>query len=184
MLGSYATPTLYEREDHPTQIVVAGAVELTGYDADTGERLWWVDGLMAFPTAPPFVAGNCVYTVEPIDAGWPSFSEPLGLFDKNEDGKIALEEARDDTIWSRSLIGIDRNLGNDDGIVTREEYALTSRDDRGGGLARTRVDGRGNVSETHVVWRHMKGMPSLAGALLYQDVLNVVRNAIVSTFDP
>jgi outer membrane protein assembly factor BamB len=184
VLGSYATPTLYQRPGHPTQIVVAGAVELTGYDAGTGERLWWVNGLMAFPTAPPFISGDCVYTVEPVDSGWPPFSEPLGLFDKDKDGVIAIEEARDDTIWARSLIGVDRNLGNGDGVVTREEYAMTSREGRGGGLARTRVDGLGDVSNSHIVWRHIKGMPSLAGALLYQNVLYVVHNAIVSTFDP
>jgi outer membrane protein assembly factor BamB len=49
---------------------------------------------------------------------------------------------------------------------------------------RTRLGGRGDVSKTHVVWRHEKGLPQLTGALLYDGVLYVVRNGIVSTFDP
>src|SRR5580704_2462252 len=40
-LGSYATPSVYKPAEGPEQIVVAGAVELTGYQAKTGERLWW-----------------------------------------------------------------------------------------------------------------------------------------------
>ena len=184
VLGSYATPTLWVPEAGPTQIVVAGAMELTGYEAQTGRRLWWVHDLTRFPTSPPFVVGDAVYTVEPADAGWPPFAETLAQLDKNSDGEIAVAEAGEDLIWARSLIGIDRNIGNDDGIVSREEYARASDDVVGGGLARTRVDGTGDVSATHVVWRHTRGMPSLGGALLYEGVLYVVRNAIVSAFDP
>jgi outer membrane protein assembly factor BamB len=184
VLGSYATPTLWAPEGGPTRIVVAGARELTGYDAETGRRHWWVGGLTVFPTAPPFVAGNAVYTVEPVEAGWPPFGEVLSLFDHDKDGQVALKDAADDVTWARSLIGIDRNIGDGDGIVTRQEYAQAASGVIGGGLARTRVDGEGDVSATHVVWRQTRGMPSLTGALLYQDVLYVVRNAIVSTFDP
>jgi outer membrane protein assembly factor BamB len=184
VLGSYTTPTLYKPEGAPTQIIVAGAVELTSYQADNGDRLWWVRGVTIFPTAPPFVAGDSVYTVEPADQGWPPFGEPLAELDKDKDGSITIAEAADNTIWARSLIGIDRNLGNNDGIVTREEYDTASSGVIGGGLTRTKVDGQGDVSTSHILWRHTRGMPSLAGALLYDDVLYVVRKAIVSTFDP
>lgn len=60
--------------------------------------------------------------------------------------------------------GIDKNVGRGDG----------------GGLIRTRLGGRGDVTESRVAWRYTKGMPSLAGALLYQNVLYVVRNAIIT----
>lgn len=184
VLGSYATPTVHSRDGEPTQIVVAGAVELTGYEASTGKRLWWARRVTVTPSAPPFVAGDSVYTVEQADQGWPPFSEVLAQFDSDKDGRVAVADAAGDTTWTRSLIGIDRNAGNGDDIVTKEEYTKVSGGIIGGGLTRTRVDGRGDVSETHVVWRHTQGMPSIAGALLYKDVLYVVRNAIVSTFDP
>jgi len=38
-------------------------MELTGYAAATGERLWWAHGVTVFPTAPPFVMGDSVYTL-------------------------------------------------------------------------------------------------------------------------
>src|SRR5262249_6952442 len=43
-MGSYSTPVLYQPSGKPAQIVVAGALELTGYQAKTGERLWWARG--------------------------------------------------------------------------------------------------------------------------------------------
>jgi outer membrane protein assembly factor BamB len=184
VLGSYATPTLWTREGAPTQIVVAGAKELTGYAAASGARLWWATGLTVMPTGPPFVAGDSVYTVEPAETGWPPFGEPLARFDPDQDGRIAIEDAGEDPIWARSLIGIDRNTGNGDGVVTREEYTQASSGDLGGGLARTRLGGEGDVTASQVVWRHTKSMPSLSGALLFEGILYVVRNAIVSTFDP
>lgn len=184
VLGSYTTPTLYKSGGAPTQIIVAGAVELTGYVATTGKRIWWARGVTVFPTAPPFVVGDSVYTVEPPDQGWPPFGEVLAELDTDNDGSVTLGETAGNTIWARSLIGIDRNIGNGDNIVTREEYAKASSGIIGGGLTRTRVDGAGEVSASHVVWRHTKGMPGLAGALLYEDVLYVVRNGIVFTFDP
>jgi outer membrane protein assembly factor BamB len=130
------------------------------------------------------VAGDSLYTVEPVDAGWPPFGDVVSQFDPDKDGRIAIADASGDTTWSRSLIGVDRNIGNDDGFVTLEEYSLASTGVVGGGLARVRLGGEGDQSSSAVVWRHTKGMPSLSGALLYEDVVYVVRNAIVSTFDP
>jgi outer membrane protein assembly factor BamB len=184
MLGSYATPVVWAPEGKGSQIVVAGAVELTGYDAETGRRLWWVNGLTYFPTSSPFLAGDALYTLEPAEGGWPPFDGLLSDFDPDKDGRVSIADASDDTIWARSLIGMDRHVGNGDGIVTREEYALASNSVVGGGLTRVRLGGEGDLSSSAVVWRHTKGMPSLSGALLYRGVLYVIRNAIVSTFDP
>jgi outer membrane protein assembly factor BamB len=59
-LGSYITPAVYKPADGPAQIVVAGAVELTGYQAKTGERLWWARGVTNAPAAPPLIAGDAI----------------------------------------------------------------------------------------------------------------------------
>jgi outer membrane protein assembly factor BamB len=185
VLGSYTTPTTWAPASEATQLVVAGARELTAYDSATGARLWWAPGVASYPAAPPFVAGDSVFTVEPAGGvSWPPFAEPLKLFDANKDGRIEVEEAASDPIWARSLKGIDENVGNRDGIVTPEEYAKADGGADDGGLVRTRVGGRGDVRRTHVVWRHDKGMPFLSGALLYEGVLSVVRSAVVSAFDP
>jgi outer membrane protein assembly factor BamB len=185
VLGSYATPAVHARPGRSSELVVAGSVELTGYDAATGKRLWWAPGVTSYASAPPFVAGDSVYTLEPTTPGWPPWSEPHGLFDRDNDGRIAIDEASNDASWLGSLKGIDHNVGNRDSVVTREEYEKATRDAGGqGGLVRTRLGGRGDVRDSHVVWRYDKGLPLLTGALLYEGILYVVRNAAVSTFDP
>ncbi|MBO0723412.1 MAG: PQQ-binding-like beta-propeller repeat protein [Blastocatellia bacterium] len=181
ILGSYTTPTLYMRDGEETQIVVAGAEELTGYRASTGERVWWARGVTTAPAAPPFILGDSVYTVEEGGNPWPPF--PLDRFDKNHNGIIEASEYGNDPVWARQLISIDKKLGNGDKDVSEEEYRKATQV-IGGGLIRTRLGGKGDVSESHVVWRHLKGTGTLAGPLLYQNILYLIRNGIVSTFDP
>jgi outer membrane protein assembly factor BamB len=182
VLGAYTTPATAQIGES-TLLIVAGAMELTAYQASTGERIWWALGVTEFPTGPPFVSGDSVYTVEPSGVGWPAFQMVLDLFDKDKDGIVTFVEAAGDQSWLRSLKGIDRNVGNRDEMVTAEEYARASAAGSGG-LVRTRLGGSGDVTATHVVWRQQKGMPALTGALLYDSTIYVLRFAIVSTYDP
>ena len=189
-LGSYTTPALYKPSSGPEQIVVAGAVELTGYQARTGERLWWARGVTNGPAAPPLIAGDSVYTLEPAGEGAPPFKDMLAGFDKNKDGKIELSEVSGESvnekIMYRLFKSIDKISGNGDGVVTEEEWNHAfSADSPGGGLVRTRIDGKGDVSASHVVWRYAKGLPYVTGALLYEKVLYVIANGgILTTFSP
>ncbi len=54
-LGSYATPAVWKG-----QIIVAGAVELTAYQASTGERLWWASGVTFAPGTLPLIGEDAV----------------------------------------------------------------------------------------------------------------------------
>ncbi|HYM11120.1 MAG TPA: PQQ-binding-like beta-propeller repeat protein, partial [Bryobacterales bacterium] len=154
-LGSYTTPAIYKPASGPTQIVAAGAVELTGYQARTGERLWWARGVTIGPAAPPLIAGDSVYTLETADEPAPPFKDMLAAFDKNKDGKIQLSEVSGDTINEKIMYrlfkAIDKISGNDDGEVTEQEWNRAfSPENPGGGLVRTRLDGKGDVSRSHV----------------------------------
>jgi outer membrane protein assembly factor BamB len=191
MLGSYSTPAVYQPKGGPAQIVVNGAVELTGYQARTGERLWWARGVTSGPAAAPLIAGNAVYTVEPGgDEAAPPYKTISKGFDKNEDGKVEIAEITgttlNDQIMLRVFKALDKHAGNNDGVITEEEYNSSFAPDKiKGGLVRTRLDGKGDVSQTHVGWRHPKGLPYVTAPLLYRNVLYVIRNGgILSTFDP
>jgi outer membrane protein assembly factor BamB len=191
-LGGYATPAVYQPSDGSAQIVVAGATELTGYQAKTGERLWWARGVTNAPAAPPLIAGVAIYTVEPSgNATPPPYKQMLDQYDKNKHGKIVLSELTgesvNDKIMTRIFRSVDKNTGNNDGVVTEEEWTrafnFSGPDD--GGLVRTGLDGKGDVTKTHVRWRYEKGMPYLTGPLLYNDVLYVIRGGgILATFNP
>jgi outer membrane protein assembly factor BamB len=181
---------VYEPADGPAQIVVAGAVELTGYQAKTGERLWWVRGVTTAPAVLPLIADGAVYTLEPAGGGVNPFSQMLAQFDKDKDGKIELAEVSGDSLaeklWYRIFKSIDKHIGNDDGVVTAEEWDRAFNPSQpAGGLVRTRLGGKGDVSATHVVWRVSKGLPYVTAPLLYDHILYVIRNGgILSTFDP
>jgi outer membrane protein assembly factor BamB len=187
-LGSYATPSVYRPKSGPVQIVVAGAVELTGYQASTGERLWWVRGVTTAPANLPLIAGDSVYTMEPVGDAAPPFKQMLSQYDKNKNGQIELSEisgdSLNDKIMYRIFKAVDKVTGNDDGVVTEQEwnkaFAIV-----GGGLVRTRLGGKGDLSGSSVMWRYTKGLPYVTAPLLYDNILYVVRNGgVVATIDP
>ena len=185
-MGSFTTPTLYAEDSERAQIIVAGADELTGYLAATGERVWWARGVSITPAAPPFVSGDSVYSLEPPATGnMSSFADLTKRFDTNQDGRITQAEAASDLFWAETFRGLDLRRGNADGAVTEEEFkrgAFGTPQD--GGLVRTRIGGRGDVGATHIMWRYDKGLPYFTGALLYDGVLYTLRNGTLTTFSP
>lgn len=192
-LGSYITPSLYQPSKGPEQIVVSGAMELTGYQAKTGERLWWARGVTYGPAASGVIAGDFIYTMEPAPdgAGVPPFASSLAEYDKNKNGKIELTEVPDDTpthkIWTRLFRSIDKNSGNGDGVVTEDEFNKAFNPGGiVGGLVRTRLDGKGDITGTAAIgWRYTKGLPYVTAPLLYKNVIYVIRNGgILTTLNP
>ena len=48
-----------------------------------------------------------------------------------------------------------------------------------------KLGGRGDITQSHLLWRYDKSLPDVPGILLYRDVLYLVRNGgIVQTLDP
>jgi outer membrane protein assembly factor BamB len=191
-LGSYATPSVYKPAKGPMQLVVAGARELTGYQIATGERIWWAKNVTNAPAAMPLIVGDIVYTLEPAGLGGsPTFAQTTGPFDADKDGKIAIatETAGDSVnhkIMNRLFRAMDKHNGNNDGILTANEYdAAFDPNSPGGGLVQVRLGGKGDVTRTHVGWRHTKGLPYVTAALLYKNALYVIRDGgILTTLDP
>jgi hypothetical protein len=163
-------------------------VELTGYQAKTGERLWWARGVTVGPAVLPLIDGDYVYTTEPPVAGG-SFKPMLAQFDKEKTGKIEIAALAHDTngeIMRRLFTGIDKNNGNGDGIVTEEEWDLAMNPkDPPGGLIRTKLGGKGDVTATNVGWRYTKGVPYVLAPVIYGHVLYSIRGGgILTTIDP
>lgn len=190
-LGGYSTPSLYQPKSGPAQLIVAGAMELTGYQAKTGERLWWAYGVTRGPAALPLVSGDSVFTIETTGADGPppTFNSMAGPYDANKDNKVEIATEMtgtklNDEIYRRIFKGIDKNLGNDDGILTVEEFDKSwDPASPGGGFVRTRLGGKGDVSKTHIGWRQMKSLPYVTAPLLLGDTLYVVRNGgILATY--
>ena len=188
-LGSYSTPSIYRPAKGPAQIVVAGSVELTGYQAKTGERIWWARGVTYGPANLPLVAGDAVYTLEPAGDAAPPFKGIADQFDKDKNGTIELSEISGDSanvhIWRRILRSIDANVGDNNGAVSEAEFLKAFDAGPSGGFVQTRLGGKGDVSKTHVGWRYTKGLPYVTAPVLYDGLLYVVRNGgILAVFRP
>jgi len=188
-LGGYSTPSLYKPKDGPMQLIVSGAVELTGYQAKTGERLWWAHGLTFAPAALPLVQGDTIYTVEPRGEAAPPFAQ-VATYDANKDGKISFQEVSGeklgDKIWNRILRSIDKFFGDGDGAVNEEEWKKSfTAGENAGGLNAFAIGGKGDLSAKGSRWNVSKGMPYVTAPLLYKDVLYVLRNGgILTSYNP
>jgi len=163
-----STPTIYRPDRGAAQVIAPGSYQLTAYSVANGEPLWFVRGLTCQPKSAPTISGGIVYfngwTVG-NDAGeqaqLPTFAEVIAAADANHDGKLAQIELpkpwQPTGTWR--AIDLDR-----DGYMNEREWTLfrTRRASRNAFLA-VKLGGRGDVTDTHVLWRFEKSR--LTGAI-------------------
>lgn len=186
----FSTPVVHRRSSGPAQLVVLGSHELAGYALATGEKLWWVRGMAWQAKCTPVIDGDSVY----VNSSMPNMSEldkrdRLAAFadvlkerDADRDGKIAEAEAPVEAmkkLWF--LYDLDK-----DGLLDEREWRVAqSRDAAKSGLYSVRLGGSGDITETHVGWRHERSLPNIPTPLLYRGVLYVLREGgILTTLDP
>ena len=186
----YATPGIFRPKNGPTELVVPGAYELISYSAETGAKLWWVKGLSWQSKSVPVIDGDMIYVnswesegdqAQPKADSLPSFESLIAAHDKNKDGKLSREEMSDinDEDWE------DLDLDKDNILSARDwEYYRARKLSRNSLLA-IRHGGRGDLTDTNVVWRYTKSLPNVPSPLLYQKVLYLVRDGgIATSLDP
>ncbi|MBM3785993.1 MAG: hypothetical protein FJW30_16660 [Acidobacteria bacterium] len=168
--GGYSTPSIFK-----DQVIVSGALELTGYDQKSGKRVWWVTGLSGAPVTVPLIDGDRLYVCEPLFDGQQPFEPMLKAFDKNKDNKIQPDEWPD--LGSRTFAErTDRDFGNKDGDLEEAEWHKSFAVIQGaGGLAAVKLGGTGDVTKTHILWRVTRGVPYLNSPVVYDNVLYHVR---------
>ena len=186
--SGHSTPILYHPEDGSTQLIVPGSFLLTGYSVDSGEKIWWVSGLSFEMKSTPVLDNGTVYINgygSPMNQPGnhievPSFEEALQQ-DADGDGRLAKEEVDEQT---KSLFGfVDLNS---DGFLDSEDWgfhkaAMASTN----GLLAIKVGGKGDMTDTNILWQYHRAVPQLPSPLLYQNVLYMVNDGgIVTTFKP
>lgn len=180
----FATPLLWPAQ-HPELVVVAGTLRLVAYDVQDGAERWAVRGLPNEMVASP-VAGEGLIFV----AGWthgaglsrmPAFSDLVQAADRDGDGHLTQAEATGPARAHFGYIDADK-----DGLITRAEYeaiAAIFNASQNVCLA-VRPGGRGDVTETHVVWKQTRGLPYVPTPLCYQGRLYLVKNGgLASCFE-
>ncbi len=184
VLGGYSTPVVYRPRQGPAQVIVFGATETTGYQAATGEKLWWANGLALGPASSPSVVGGTLFASEPAGTDMETpYSVFLGM-DKNKDGKIERSEIAGDGMM-RLLMGVDASNGNNDGVFEELEWrAFEASGKARGGLVALELGGRGDITKSAIRWRAMKSIPYLTSSLIYDGVVYLIRDGgILASYD-
>jgi outer membrane protein assembly factor BamB len=182
---SYSTPAVWIR-DGRKEIVVAGALELAGYDSRTGEKLWNLQGLarIVIPTSIP--ADDRVYVASWAPGGdsnrriqllaWPA---ALAKWDQNQDAQLAKAEIQDNEVLDR-FFRMDRNQ---DGRLDEAEWIRHANvfQRAQNALLAVRPTGRGDLSEGSILWKHSRGIPYVATPLLDRGFLWMVKDGGIVT---
>ena len=186
---SYVTPALFQPPRGPLEVIVPSGYFLASYSAETGEKLWWVNGGSWQPKSTPIIDGDMIYansweggSAIPV-ADMPTFEQVLEKGDTNGDGLINEEELKI-VEPKRRLYLVD--LDHDQLIDARDWEFHRIRSTSRSSLVAVRHGGRGNLTDTgNVVWRLKRFLPNIPSPLLYKGVLYLVKDGgILTTLDP
>jgi outer membrane protein assembly factor BamB len=188
--SGHATPIVWRAPNGRDQIVLPGSFLLTGYDALTGERVWWVRGLSFEIKSTPVIHGETIYingygapendpgrkiNVPPSDEVWPTAdADKDGVLSKAEFPKYSA------AFWFQVA-----DL-NSNGTLTKEEweYYRAALDSENGMLA-IRLGGTGDTTDKAVRWKYQRAVPQLPSPIVFENVLYMVNDGgIVTTLDP
>lgn len=177
---SFGTPVVWDGS-----LVILGDTRAKGYDLKTGDERWIVRGLSAYPctTPTPGTDGNLyIATWSPggsAEEPMPSFDVFLKMMDKDGDGRIS----RAETVRTPLQDFFDVQDKDKSGYMERAEWE-TNLDwmKRGKNIVLgIKPGGKGDVTESHVLWSNEKGAPYVASPLFYDGKLFIVKDGGLAT---
>jgi len=186
---SFSTPVIYEPAGGPREVIVPGSYMMTGYDVENGNLLWKVRGLTYQVKSVPVIAGDTLYFNGWAPGGEPSerielpdFDRMIAAHDKNGDGKLSQEEIPKN--WMPGNWAM-QDLDKDGLYNARDWLCYQMRRTSTNSAMAVKLGGRGDITDTHVLWRYQKSLPDVPAILHYRDVLYLIRNGgILQTLDP
>jgi len=173
------------------ELLVAGSLELAGYNPADGKKLWWTGGLARIVIPVPVPTGDRVYMSSWTSGGdgfmhmnletWP---RALRRWDRNGDGSLSRFEVRDFNARSR----FDEADLNQNGELEQVEWdrlaSLFQRASNGTLAIRPTAEG-GELDDSCVLWKQPRGAPYVATPLLDRGILWLVRDGgIVTKISP
>ena len=182
---SYSTPVVWTG-DGRSEILVAGALQLSGYDPANGERLWWINGLARIVIPSPVVSGSTIYMASWAPGGDPArrlvldpWPAALAKWDKNQDGKLSKSEIGDPEVLERFF----RMDLDQDGMLNQpewERHEAVFRRAQNAVLA-LKPSGRGELPDAVQSWKTMRGVPYVATPVLDHGILWMVKDGGIVT---
>lgn len=182
---SYSTPVIWSQNGR-RELLVAGALELAGYDPADGKKLWWVNGLARLVIPTPVPLQDMVYMASWAPGGDPasrikldSWPVALSKWDTNHDGKLSRAEIKDPEVLDRFY----RMDLNQDGVLDQHEWehhAEIFRQAQNSLLA-IKPSGAGELASDAVVWKHSRGVPYVATPVIDRGILYMVKDGGIVT---
>jgi outer membrane protein assembly factor BamB len=179
---SYTTPILYPDSRNPRDVIVLGDKWVDAYDLGTGNSTWSLAGVGAGPVSSPVLDGDLLFVNAPDQAPEPPppFSEISAEHDSNGDGVLLLSEV--EGTWMAKHFGyID---WNGDGAFTAEDWETVNQEAAtpGWGIYGIRVPR--DSGDPAIEWKNQQSVPYIPTGLIYDGVLYMVKDGIVSAIDP
>ena len=182
VVHGFATPSLYR-----DQVIVPGSYLLASYALKDGTELWTVRGLSWQIKATAVVDGDTIYAT-----GWapgadpgqakplPGFNEAIKIADANNDGKLANAELPPAFKHGGSWSAIDLN---NDGVLDAREWGFYRgrREANNVTIAVKPGNARGDITDTHVVWKHQRMVPEVPSPLLLNGILYTIKTGGIFT---
>ena len=189
MVHSFSTPLIHRPDGGPAELVTPGSYQIVAYAVDSGRELWRARGLTYQVKSTPVSNGDTLYFNGWAPGGMPSrrlvlpgFEKMLESHDADQDGFLSREEIPEAWLpgnWEM------QDLDKDDRFDARDWSYYQSRRTSSNSTLAVRLGGRGDVTDTHILWRHTMTLPDVPSVLLYRGVLYLVKNGgIVTTLDP
>jgi outer membrane protein assembly factor BamB len=163
---------------------------VAGYDFETGKELWTVRGMARVMNQTPIVGPDGTLYVGGWAAGGDAgdrfdilpFDEMLKKHDADKNGTLEENELPGEPLKSR-FPQIDRDK---DGHITRAEYEGMRRafDAAHNRMVAVKPGGKGDVTDTHILWALEKDLPYISTPLCYRGLLFLAKDGgLVSTLD-
>ncbi len=187
--SSHATPIVWRPEGGEPQLRVVGSFLFSGDSSATGERRWWVRGMIHEMKSVPVVADGVAYVNgygsplndpgNTIDVG--PFEDALE-YDADGDGLLSREELPEGRARRRlGMSDLDRDgkLSERDWNYFRNSMSMTN------GMFAIRLGGAGDMTEQNLLWLYSRAVPQLPSPMLYEGSLYMINDGgIVTILDP
>ncbi|MEX0978643.1 MAG: PQQ-binding-like beta-propeller repeat protein, partial [Pirellulales bacterium] len=175
---SYSTPVVWNGGGRK-QLVVAGSLQLVGYDLAGGNQLWSLDGFARIVNTTPVAVDGTLFVASWSPGGdtdariaMEPWETALSLWDKNKDGILQSQELPAGEVQSRFFrIDLDGSQSLDE--VEWNKYARVFELAQNAMVA-LKADPAGGPPQ--IAWEYKRGIPYVASPLIYRDRVILVKD--------